>query len=84
MYPSATSPTSTEASLSPLPAGCQVAKGIDGKAGSGMYAVGWNGEVYKKSEGTYREWRGKRLDKKVWDHTLKAFETIGKGHVFKE
>jgi len=67
-----------------LPEGFEVASGVDGERGSGIYAVDWNGEVLKKSESVYRGWREKGMSEKVWEHTMKAFEVIKRGEVFVE
>jgi hypothetical protein len=55
---------------------------VDGGRGSGIYAVDWNGVVFKKSESVYRGWREKGMNEKVWEHTTKAFEVIEGGEVF--
>ncbi|OBT59649.1 hypothetical protein VE04_00158 [Pseudogymnoascus sp. 24MN13] len=60
----------------------EVATGVNGLIGGGVYAVNWNGEVCKGSEKFYREWGLKGLGDKVWEHTMKAFETIERGDVF--
>ncbi|KFY29631.1 hypothetical protein V494_08591 [Pseudogymnoascus sp. VKM F-4513 (FW-928)] len=60
----------------------EVATGVNGLVGGGVYAVNWNGNVCKGSEKFYREWGQKGLGDKVWEHTMKAFETIERGEVF--
>ncbi|KFY08665.1 hypothetical protein V492_06022 [Pseudogymnoascus sp. VKM F-4246] len=60
----------------------EVATGVNGLVGGGVYAVNWNGNVWKGSEKFYREWGQKGLGDKVWEHTMKAFETIERGEVF--
>ncbi len=57
--------------------------GTDGKPGSGVYSLTWNGDSNhpaKKYEGLDR----KQLRMKVWEHTNKAFEVIEAGGVFSE
>ena len=60
----------------------EVATGVNGRVGGGVYAVNWNGEVFSGSEKFYREWGLKGLGDKVWEHTMKAFETIERGEKF--
>lgn len=60
----------------------EVATGVDGLVGGVVYAVNWDGEVCRGSEKFYREWGLKGLGEKVWEHTMKAFETIERGDVF--
>jgi hypothetical protein len=67
-----------------LSEGFEVASGVDGKRGSGTYAVDWNGEVFNKVESVYRDWKEKGMNEKVWEHTMKAFEVIERGEVFVE
>ena len=68
----------------PLPKGVEIATGVDGQKGSGVYAVDWNGEIMRKLEGVYRGWREKGLREKVWEHTMKVFEAVEKGEIFVE
>ena len=56
--------------------------GVDGKRGSGVYAVNWNGETFRKSEAVYDKWRKKDMRKLVWDHTMDAFKAVEEGRVF--
>jgi hypothetical protein len=64
--------------------GVDVATGVDGERASGVYAVNWNGEVIKSSERVYKSWREKGTREIVWEHTMKAFETIENRQVFTE
>ncbi|KAJ5550061.1 hypothetical protein N7535_001996 [Penicillium sp. DV-2018c] len=57
--------------------GGEVARGNDGVAGSGVYSIGWRGDV--AGEGVVRLLAGLRekgMREKVWEHTLKEFERI--------
>ncbi|MCJ1393101.1 hypothetical protein MMC18_005973 [Xylographa bjoerkii] len=59
----------------------EVAVGTDGNRGSGAYACNSDGETIPL-KGTYRKLREEGLAKKVWDHTIKAFDDIEAGGVF--
>ena len=59
-----------------------LAVGIEGKVGSGNYAVGIKGEVISV-EKAYAKYHGQDLTGRVLDHTMKAFEEIEAGRVFK-
>ncbi|EED18859.1 conserved hypothetical protein [Talaromyces stipitatus ATCC 10500] len=52
-----------------------------GKPGSGVYSLGWKGENNFKPE-LYEEFDKDEMRKKVWDHTVKAFEVIEAGNMF--
>lgn len=58
------------------------AVGVDGKPGSGVYAVDWNGEVMRKSEAVYEKWRKKDMRQLVWHHTMDAFKVVEEGRAF--
>lgn len=60
-----------------------VAIGTDGKPGSGVYSLGWKGENNLKLS-VYEKFDKNEMRKKVWDHTVKAFEVIEAGSVFTE
>lgn len=61
----------------PLPDGLEIARGVDGKTGSGVYSVSWDGEVGKsKVEKIIRENREAGLVDKLWYHTTEEFERI--------
>lgn len=60
----------------------EAAEGVDGRPGSGVYAVDWNGEVMRKCEAVYDKWRKKDMKQAVWDHTMAAFKAVEKGGVF--
>jgi hypothetical protein len=60
-----------------------VAIGTDGKPGSGVYSLNWNGETNLKMK-AYEKINKDEMRKKVWDHTMKAFEVIEAGKVFTE
>ena len=83
-YPSPQRSDENSPTMIALSEGFEVASGVDGERGSGIYAVDWNGEVFKKSENVYRGWREKGMNEKVWEHTTKAFEVIKRGEVFVE
>ena len=55
---------------------------VDGRPGSGVYAVDWNGEVTRKCEAIYEKWRKKDMRQAVWDHTIDAFKSVEEGRVF--
>jgi NAD(P)-dependent dehydrogenase (short-subunit alcohol dehydrogenase family) len=57
--------------------GVEVARGIDGKAGSGMYVVDEVCESGSKEvEGVVRKLKEQGWDKKVWDHIMGEFVRI--------
>ncbi|RFU30521.1 hypothetical protein B7463_g5808, partial [Scytalidium lignicola] len=60
-----------------------VTKGTDGKPGSGVYSLTWNGENNFPSK-LYSAINKDEMRKKVWEHTARAFEVIEAGEVFKE
>lgn len=60
-----------------------VAIGTDGKPGSGAYSLTWNGENNLNAK-AYEKIDKDEMRKKVWDHTMKAFEVIEAGKVFDE
>lgn len=60
-----------------------VAIGTDSKPGSGVYSLTWNGETNLKVK-AYEEINKDEMRKKVWNHTMKAFEVIEAGGVFTE
>lgn len=59
-----------------------VAVGTDGKRGGGAYAVDWDGEDIPTTEKAYGKVRGEGMARKVWEHTMGAFEEIEAGNVF--
>lgn len=59
------------------------AMGSDGVVGGGAYRVDWNGGVVPLWP-TYEGLRREGFEKKVWEHTMKAFEVIESGNVFTE
>ena len=58
-----------------------IATGTDGNRGSGAYSVNWNGETIDTQK-KYKEARETDLAKRVWNHTMNAFEEIEAGNVF--
>ncbi|GAM43206.1 hypothetical protein TCE0_047f17822 [Talaromyces pinophilus] len=60
-----------------------VAIGTDGKPGSGVYSLGWKGENNLKLS-AYEKFDKDEMRRKVWDHTVKAFEVIEAGDKFTE
>ena len=57
--------------------------GTDGDLGSGAYAVGYDGESCGV-ERHYVELRKQGFEKRVWEHTMEAFEVIAKGDMFRK
>ncbi len=57
--------------------------GTDGKPGSGVYSLTWNGESNYPAK-KYETLDKEELRKKVWEHTTEAFRVIEKGGVFSE
>lgn len=57
--------------------------GTDRKTGSGAYSLTWNGEDSIKAQ-AYEKFDKDEMRKRVWDHTMKAFEVIEAGNVFAE
>lgn len=53
-----------------------VAKGADGKEGSGGYLVGWNGEITGKP--VVKKYQEEGLGKTIWDHTVGVFGDVEK------
>lgn len=61
----------------PLVEGVGVAPGVDGKLGSGVYSVFWDGEGgMHETEKYIREHKEAGLDDKLWEHTMSEFERI--------
>ena len=60
-----------------------LATGTDGKPGSGVYSLNYDGESNFKVK-AYEKINRDEMRKKVWDHTTKAFEVIEAGNVFTE
>jgi hypothetical protein len=77
MYPAAQSGEGV--SGVPLGGGASVALGVDGKAGSGVYSVSWDGEGGKnKTEQFIRQHVEAGLVDRLWEHTVGEFERIAK------
>ena len=75
-YPPA-SAGETAASMVPLGDGLSVARGIDGKAGSGVYSIEQNLEsAGPKVEALLDGFRKEGLVEEVWDRTTKEFRRI--------
>ena len=55
--------------------------GTDEKKGSGVYSLTWNGDSNLNVK-AYKKINKDEMRKKVWDHTMKAFEVIEAGQVF--
>ena len=60
-----------------------VAIGTAGKPGSGVYSLGWKGENNLKLS-AYEKFNKDEMRKKIWNHTMKAFEVIEGGNKFTE
>jgi hypothetical protein len=60
-----------------------IAMGSDDVVGGGAYRVDWNGGVVPLGP-KYECLRSEGFERKVWDHTMKAFEVIERGEVFTE
>ena len=58
-----------------LPDGVLVAKGADGKEGSGCYLLGPDGETVGDGK-LLAEYRTREMGKKIWEHTLGVFERV--------
>ena len=82
MYPGTQNPDTGTSRSTPVPDGCHVARGINGMDGSGVYNVDWNGEIIKRCESVFREWREKGMDKTIWNHTMEVFNAVDRGQVF--
>ena len=63
--------------------GGEAITGTDGKPGSGVYSLTWDGES-KYHAKMYANINKDEMRKKVWDHTMRAFEVIEAGSVFTE
>lgn len=59
----------------PVPKGEAVLKGLDGKVGSGGYAVNWDGKITGKKS-ILDEYHAKGVGKIVWEHTMGVFERV--------
>jgi hypothetical protein len=66
---------STTAVGAPTPKDVPVATGVDGKVGSGGYAVNWDGKVTGKKS-ILDEYHAKGVGKIVWEHTMETFQKI--------
>ncbi|KAH8697882.1 hypothetical protein BGW36DRAFT_407813 [Talaromyces proteolyticus] len=60
-----------------------LATGTDGTPGSGVYALSWEGESNIKLK-AYEKFNKDEMRKKVYDHTMNAFEVTAQGGVFTE
>lgn len=61
----------------PLVDGVDVAQGTDGKVGSGVYSIHWNGEqAGPKSVATLAGLRKQGMAQKIWEHTIGEFKRI--------
>ena len=58
-----------------------VATGTDGKIGSGAYGVNIDGET-SHDAAVIEKYRAAGIGGKVWDHTMRAFDTISSGRVW--
>ncbi|OGE49256.1 hypothetical protein PENARI_c022G07660 [Penicillium arizonense] len=66
-----------DASGVPLVDGVEVASGIDGEVGSGVYSVHWSGaHSGEKVVRLLDSLRGQAMVRKVWEHTVGEFERI--------
>jgi hypothetical protein len=76
MYPPA-KPAAGSATAAgvPLSKGESVLTGLDGKVGSGGYAVNWDGKVTGKKS-ILDEYHAKGVGKIVWEHTMGIFEKV--------
>lgn len=61
----------------PIRDGIQVAAGTSGKAGSGVYSVGWDCESASSAE-ILAAMREKGLVEEVWNHTEEEYRRISK------
>ncbi len=65
----------------PLVEGLEVHPGIDGKAGSGVYSVSWDGEGPGESAVALLDgYRKDGMQAKVWDHITGEIERVEKEH----
>lgn len=61
----------------PLSGGVAVARGTDGKSGSGVYSVDWDGEsAGPKVEELLAKFRKEGMVEKVWKHTEEEYKRI--------
>jgi len=77
------SPRYPPRSIGRIKANGEVSVGTDSKAGSGAYALTWNGDNNYKQK-RYEKMNKDELREKVWNHTMKVFNVIGSGNVFAE
>jgi hypothetical protein len=74
-YPASTS--GDAASGVPLADGVEVARGTNGKSGSGVYSVDWDGECSgPKVEELLAKFRKEGMVEQVWKHTEEEFKRI--------
>jgi NAD(P)-dependent dehydrogenase (short-subunit alcohol dehydrogenase family) len=81
MYPARKPVAAGQGTIKEVPQGLEVVVGSDGKKGSGSYSVNWNGEIVDNRK-MYDKFREQELGKKVWDHTMRAFEAVEAGRKF--
>jgi len=65
--------------------GSDVLRGTNGKVGGGAYGVNWNGEavgIWEKDEWAKKGVVKEEFAGKVWDHTRKVMEVVGRGERF--
>ncbi|PYI15508.1 hypothetical protein BO99DRAFT_342506 [Aspergillus violaceofuscus CBS 115571] len=60
-----------------------VAMGTDGSPGGGVYSLGWKGESNIQLK-AYEKFDLAEMRAKIWEHTMRAFETIERGDVFRD
>ncbi|PYI09220.1 hypothetical protein BO78DRAFT_427578 [Aspergillus sclerotiicarbonarius CBS 121057] len=60
----------------PMPEGVSVAQGVDGKAGSGVYTLKWDGESAGNAVGVLDRLRQQGIGETVWRYTESQFKRI--------
>ena len=77
MYPAGTAGGDTAAGVPLLAGGVQVARGTNGKSGSGVYSIDWDGEsAGPKVEELLAKCRKEGVVEKVWEHTEEEYRRI--------
>ena len=68
-------PTAKPGAGVPLQQGMTVAKGEDGREGTGCYILNYNGEAIGDQK-LFDAYRKKEMGKKIWQHTNEIFDRV--------
>ncbi|RDW68600.1 hypothetical protein BP5796_09257 [Coleophoma crateriformis] len=75
VFAPAQKPEASSSSGVSLVGGQEVAKGLDGKSGSGAYIVNWNDDI-AGNQSLFAKYRQGGIGKTAWDHTMEVFQRL--------